>query len=201
MESNIAVNKVYLRGYVSSAPVFSHENHNRRFYIFPITVPRLSGAEDIINIVADEEVLDAAQLNDGQTLAVTGELRSYNNKRGIGSRLVITVLAQEVEFSDGEPENIVQLTGALCKEPVYRRTPLGRDITDLMLAVSRRYNRTDYLPVIAWGSQAAEVSELAVGTRISITGRIQSRGYIKVINGENVERTAFEISAVNIEVI
>lgn len=127
-------------------------------------------------------------------IQVTGELRSFNNKRGEGARLVITVFAKELGFTDGEDMNVIELAGTLCKPPNLRVTPMGRDICDLMLAVNRRCGRSDYLPCICWGRRAREYSQLQVGDRLSLTGRIQSRPYIKLIEGEPVEKVAYEVS-------
>ena len=194
-------NSVLLRGCIVSPPKFSHENHDRMFYTFPLRVRRLSGNEDIINVVADRKLLESVDPNGGTCITVSGELRSFNNRSGNGSRLVITVYAFELEEDEGEHINEVRVTGAVCKPPVFRTTPLGRDICDVMLAVNRKYRRTDYLPVIVWGRSAREVADLPVGTELRINGRIQSRSYIKVKDGISSERTAFEVSAVDVEVV
>lgn len=194
-------NSVTLRGTVDSPPVFSHENHDRIFYTFPLRVQRLSGNEDVINIVADRKLLENVDPNGGTCVTVIGELRSFNNRSGQGSRLVITVYAFELEEDFGEHINEVSVTGAVCKPPVFRTTPLGRDICDIMLAVNRRYRRTDYLPIIVWGRSAREIADLPVGTELKIDGRIQSRSYIKVNDGISCERTAFEVSAVDVEIV
>lgn len=193
-------NTVTLRGNIISPPVFSHENHNRRFYAFPLKVQRLSGNEDTINVIADRQLLEQVDPNGGSCVTVTGELRSFNNRNGQGSRLVITVYAFSVEEDYGEHMNEVSVTGIICKPPVFRTTPLGRDICDVMLAVNRRYRRADYLPIIVWGRTAREVADLSVGTQIKVDGRIQSRKYIKVKDGISCERTAYEISAIEVEV-
>ena len=193
-------NVVTLRGNIISPPVFSHENHNRQFYTFPLRVERLSGNEDTINVVADRQLMQQVDPNGGSCVTITGELRSFNNRSGHGSRLVITVYAFSMEEDFGEHINEVTVTGAICKPPVFRTTPLGRDICDVMLAVNRRYRRTDYLPVIVWGRTAREIAELPVGTEIKVDGRIQSRKYIKIKDGISCERTAFEISAIEVSV-
>ena len=125
---------------------------------------------------------------------MTGEIRSFNNRSGVGNRLVITVLARSVVPGEGDPCNQVFLHGVLCKPPVLRRTPLGRDICDLLLAVNRRYRRADYLPCIAWGSLARRCAELAPGNRVELEGRLQSRVYTKRLGETSEERTAFEVS-------
>lgn len=192
-ESNIR-NHAVLRGILAAAPAFSHMSRGERFFIFPVETRRLSGTADTINVIARESLLRSAEIMEAGRIQVTGELRSFNNKRGEGARLVITVFAKELGFTDGEDMNVIELAGTLCKPPNLRVTPMGRDICDLMLAVSRRCGRSDYLPCICWGRRAREYSQLQVGDRLSLTGRIQSRPYIKLIEGEPVEKVAYEVS-------
>ena len=130
-------NRVQLCGALAELPRFSHENHDRRFYRFPLEVERLSGAVDVLPVIVSEEVLCEMDLSGGEMLAVTGQIRTFNNRAQTGRRLVISVYAESLASCDGEPENQVELTGTICKEPVYRQTPLGREICDLMLAVNR----------------------------------------------------------------
>ena len=137
-------NEVLLEGIALEAPALSHENHGTRFYRFPLQVPRLSGTPDTLPVLVPEALLTAVRLED--PLRVRGQLRSFNNRSGVGNRLVLTVYAQAMEPGSGEPCNRILLSGALCKPPIFRRTPLGRSICDLMLAVSRRYGRADYQP-------------------------------------------------------
>jgi primosomal replication protein N len=190
-------NAVRLCGAGAETPSFSHVGGAERYFTFPLEVERLSGAVDRINVVAREELLNLALTGEGR-LCVEGELRSFNNKRGGGSRLVITVLAQQLYFTEEEDVNQVLLTGVICKPPTFRKTPMGRQICDLMLAVNRRYGRSDYLPCIAWGRLAEELSRRGVGDAVSLEGRIQSRKYIKTENGESTERTAFEVSIISL---
>ena len=192
-------NTILLRGELARPPCFSHESHGTGYDTFPLRVPRLSGAEDLLNILAPRELLEPLELQEGETVELTGEVRSFNNRSGQGSRLVISVLARTIERSAEEPENRLTLTGALCKLPVYRRTPLGRDICDLLLAVNRRYGRADYLPCIAWGGLAHTCGDLTVGDPLSLTGRLQSRKYRKVDGTREEERTAYEISVLTLE--
>lgn len=192
-ESNIR-NHAVLRGILAAAPAFSHMSRGERFFIFPVETRRLSGTADTINVIARESLLRSAEIMEAGRIQVTGELRSFNNKRGEGARLVITVFAKELGFTDGEDMNVIELAGTLCKPPNLRVTPMGRDICDLMLAVNRRCGRSDYLPCICWGRRAREYSQLQVGDRLSLTGRIQSRPYIKFIEGEPVEKVAYEVS-------
>ena len=194
MEGIINNNSVELCGTAAAEPMFSHKSKEREFYTIPLVVCRLSGAEDKVNVTVDRRM---AQLcRGGERLRVCGELRSFNNRSGTGSRLVISVFAREVSQGGFDDENRVELTGTLCKKPIYRRTPMGREICDLMLAVNRRYGRSDYLPCIAWGISAAEAREWEVGQKISLVGRLQSRKYIKQEADGSVEKIAFEVSVV-----
>ena len=193
------VNQVELRGTVSHAPEFSHESRGIEFYRFPLEIQRLSGAADTVNIIARKELLDALELDGQPKIYVSGELRSFNNKSGRGSRLVITVFARALVFDDGDDINIVRLHGTLCKLPSLRTTPLGRDICDLMVAVNRRYGRSDYLPCIAWGLKAREASGWPIGTSVVLEGRIQSRRYIKNTDDGAVEKIAYEVSVAELE--
>ena len=193
-----SVNMVSLRGTLVGAPEFSHIGGGEDWYRFPIEVKRLSGAADTLNVVARRRLLEHTPLTEGDRLAVAGELRSFNNKSGIGSRLVISVLARGLEICSGEYENSVELSGALCREPKIRRTPMGRRICDIMLAVNRPYGRSDYIPVIAWGSAAEYAASMAVGTHLALVGRLQSREYIKRTEYGEETRTAFEVSAVSL---
>lgn len=192
-------NRVFLRGTVGEAPRYSHESRGERFYRFTLDIARLSGTADHIHILARDKLLDALEVTGPGKLAVEGELRTFNNKSGTGPRLVISVFARELRFEDGEDENRVILSGTLCKAPNYRSTPMGREICDLMLAVNRRYGRSDYLPCIAWGLSARRASLWDVGDAVALSGRIQSRNYAKTIDGVVVEKTAFEVSVIEID--
>ena len=190
-------NEVLLEGTALEAPVLSHENHGTRFYRFPLEVPRLSGTPDTLPVLLPEPLLDTVQTE--APLRVQGQLRSFNNRSGVGNRLVLTVYAQAIQPGTGEPCNRILLSGALCKPPIFRRTPLGRSICDLMLAVSRRYGRADYLPVITWGQLAVQAARLQVGDALSLEGRVQSRTYRKVLeDGTAQERVAYEVSAMHL---
>ena len=190
-------NEVLLEGTALEAPVLSHENHGTRFYRFPLEVPRLSGTPDTLPVLLPEPLLDTVQTE--APLRVQGQLRSFNNRSGVGNRLVLTVYAQAIQPGTGEPCNRILLSGALCKPPVFRRTPLGRSICDLMLAVSRRYGRADYLPVIAWGQLAVRAARLQVGDPLSLEGRVQSRAYRKVLEDGSIQgRVAYEVSAMHL---
>ena len=198
MEEISETNYAMLRGVLREAPRFSHESRGERFFRFSLDVSRLSGAVDTIHIIAREALLDALEPGGEEKLCVSGELRSFNNKSGVGAKLVITVFARELRLDDGEDENHIELAGVLCKPPNYRVTPMGREICDLLLAVKRRYGRSDYLPCIAWGASAREASEWCVGQPVRLSGRIQSRIYQKNVEGEIVDRTAFEVSVIRI---
>ena len=193
------VNQIILRGSLSALPEFSHENHGKRFYRFFLEVPRLSGTVDILPVVVEERVLNAMDLSGGEMLTVTGQVRTHNSRSDGIRRLLIFVFANSIVAEDGEPINDVLLQGLVCKEPVYRRTPLGREICDVMLAVPRGFSRADYLPCILWGRTAQEISECHVRDSIYISGRLQSRAYTKVTEDGPQERTAYEISALTAE--
>ncbi|MDR1157936.1 MAG: single-stranded DNA-binding protein [Oscillospiraceae bacterium] len=195
MSTQTTHNSVYLRGFVESPPIFSHESHGRSYFLLTLGIQRLSGTRDVVRVLVSRETLHACDCTPGRFLAAEGSLRSFNNRTGIGSKLVITVLAHTLSPSHDAHENKVFLSGALCKTPIYRKTPLGREICDLILAVGRSYGRSDYLPCIAWGAGARQCAGRRVGTRLALEGRIQSRTYIKVLDDDTqVRRVAFEVS-------
>ena len=191
----LTANHITLRGSLLSMPLYSHENHGRRFFRFYLEVPRLSGAVDVLPVIAREDVLSAMELSDGEMLTVTGQVRSHNVREDSRRRLLIFVLANLIVCEDGEPLNDVVLEGPLCREPTYRKTPLGREICDVMLAVPRAFRRADYLPCILWGRTALECAQFHTRDILRITGRLQSRTYTKVLESGSEERTAYEISA------
>lgn len=193
-------NQVRLRGSLLALPHFSHENHGRRFYRFTLEVARLSGAVDLLPVVAEERILNELDLSGGSMLRVSGQIRSHNIRENGVRHLLIFVFAQEIICEDGEPMNEVLIEGPLCKEPTYRRTPLGREICDVMLAVPRAFRRADYLPCILWGRTAFEISQCHTRDRIRIEGRLQSRIYTKVTEEGVQERTAYEVSALTAQV-
>lgn len=192
-------NHIILRGRAVEPPAFSHDSHGKRFFIQPMEIPRLSGTVDTLNLLLPAALADALPV--GEPREVTGEVRSFNNRSGVGSRLVITVLVQAVRPCDQPPDNLLTLTGVVCKPPIFRRTPLGREICDLMLAVPRRYGRSDYLPCIAWGITAARAAGLEVGDRVGLEGRLQSRSYIKAEGDRQVSKVAYEVSITTLEPI
>lgn len=188
-------NSITLRGTLTRLPEYSHENHGRRFWRFLLEVPRLSGATDILPVIAEEQLMQNIDPSGGECLTVTGQVRSHNCRTENSRRLMIFVFATEICAEDGEPINDCVLEGPLCKEPVYRRTPLGREICDVMLAVPRAFRRADYLPCILWGRTAQELSACHTRDRIRICGRLQSRAYTKLTDDGPQERVAYEISA------
>lgn len=192
-------NDLLLRGTAAAEPAFSHENHGQRFYRFPLSVRRLSGQADVLQVIATGEQLSHLLPLTGRRLEIQGQLRSFNNKSGQGSRLVISAFTRLLVETAGEDVNIIELKGAICKPPVLRRTPLGRCICDMMLAVNRRYGRADYLPCIAWGQVAMVTGQLPVGSTLALEGRIQSRVYTKVVDGVPQERTAYEVSIMRLQ--
>ena len=189
-------NEVLLEGLALTEPERSHENHGAVFYRFLLQVPRLSGAADTLPVLVSQALRDGVAA--GETLRLSGQLRSFNNRSGVGSRLVLTVYAKDLLPAAGTPCNQILLHGTVCKPPIFRRTPLGRSICDLMLAVPRRYGRADYLPAIAWGQVAARCAGLQVGDPLSLEGRVQSRLYRKVTESGIQDRVAYEVSIMHL---
>jgi len=194
-------NTITLRGSLQALPQFSHENHGHRFYRFILEVPRLSGAVDILPVIAQESLLEGLDPTAGEMLTVTGQIRSHNLRTDGIRRLMIFVFAATIAVEDGEPINDVMLEGPLCREPTFRRTPLGREICDAMLAVPRAFRRADYLPCILWGRTAQEVAACHTRDQIRIYGRLQSRIYTKLTEDGPQDRTAYEISALTAEIL
>ena len=188
-------NQITLRGSLVSLPEFSHENHGKRFFRFFLEVPRLSGAIDTLPVITEETILNAVDLSGGEMLTVTGQVRSHNLRDNGKRHLSVFVFSSSILAEDGEPINTVELDAVVCREPTYRRTPLGREICDVMLAVPRPFHRADYLPCILWGKVAAEASRCAVGDSLVLNGRLQSRIYTKLTEDGPQERTAYEVSA------
>ena len=192
-------NYVRLRGTLGGMPRFSHENHGKRFFQLFLEVPRLSGAVDILPVIAEEGILNSADLGCGALFTVTGQVRSHNIRSDGRRHLLIFVFASSLVCEDGEPLNEVTVNGTICREPTYRRTPLGREICDVMLAVPRAFKRADYLPCILWGKTAQEISRCHTRDNLTISGRLQSRVYTKLTETGSQERTAYEISALTAE--
>ncbi len=194
-------NTITLRGSLMALPEFSHENHGRRFYRFVLEVPRLSGAVDLLPVIAPQQLVLALDPTAGDMLCVTGQIRSHNRRTDGVRHLMIFVFADTLAVEDGPAVNDVLLEGPLCKEPTFRRTPLGREICDVMLAVPRAFGRADYLPCILWGRTAQELSTCHVRQRLRIYGRLQSRIYSKLTDSGTVQRTAYEVSALQAELV
>ena len=196
MDEIIRNNYVLLRGTPCGEPKWSHAARAQDFYTLPLEVRRLSGASDTLNLTLRASALGA--VTPGSPLEVEGELRSFNSRRGEWPRLVISVFTRSVRSTHEEDENLVELRGTLCKTPKLRRTPMGRDICDLLLAVNRSYGRSDYLPCICWGLTAREAAFWETGAHLALRGRIQSRRYLKLTGQGEEERVAFEVSAAEI---
>ena len=208
-------NRLTLVGKVTSDKVFSHEIYGEKFYVFNLEIARLSGNADIIPITVSERIITDEMLMQGKRLLVKGQFRSYNSYENEKNRLILTVFAKdvvEVEEPEEQEENEmvkkdmvtneVVLIGYICKKPIYRQTPFGREIADVLLAVNRAYNKSDYIPTIAWGRNARFCQNLEVGTKVKIVGRVQSRMYEKKHEDGTVEnRVAYEVSVGSLEVV
>ncbi len=193
-------NTILLRGELLELPRFSHENHGKQFYRFTLAVPRLSGTVDALPVIAEASLLEAVDLTGGDMLRVEGQIRSHNLRQDGARRLLIFVFASVIVAEDGEPANEVTLCGPLCRMPVYRRTPLGREICDVMLVVPRAFRRADYLPCILWGRTAQQIASCSTSDVVQVYGRLQSRSYTKQTDQGAVERVAYEISALRAEI-
>lgn len=200
-------NHLVLVGKVVSEKNYSHEIYGEKFYVFNLEVVRLSSTVDIIPITVSERLLTDLDLEIGKKVKVEGQFRSYNNYENERNRLILTVFAKEIkEISDQDAEaeevtNEVVLVGYICKKPIYRQTPFGREIADVLLAVNRAYNKSDYIPSIAWGRNARFCQNMEVGTEVKITGRVQSRNYEKKIEDGTVQtRVAYEVSIASMEI-
>ena len=205
-------NHLVLVGKVTSEKRFSHEIYGEKFYIFDLAVPRLSGNADIIPITVSERLLSINDLQIDSKITVEGQFRSYNSYENERNKLVLTVFAKDIKFvEDQEAEievskdvvsNEVTLNGYICKKPIYRQTPFGREISDLLLAVNRAYNKSDYIPCIAWGRNARFCENIPVGTEVKVIGRVQSRTYEKKYEDGTVEtKVAYEVSVSSLEVV
>ncbi|MBR1584462.1 MAG: single-stranded DNA-binding protein [Clostridia bacterium] len=188
-------NQLTLCGVIETAPVLDHEVFGENFYRMDVSVPRLSGAQDILPVTISERLMNS-QVVPGVRLGIVGQLRSYNKVMGGSGRLLLTAFAQRLLApDDAENPNIIRLTGALCKPPAFRTTPFGREITDLMLAVNRAFGKSDYIPCIAWGRTARYAAGLSVGDKLEVQGRFQSREYQKQLpDGTVMNRVAYEVS-------
>lgn len=213
METNFADNNhITLVGKITDEKKFSHEIYGEKFYTFDLSVPRLSGNADIIPVTISERLFKDEDLVIDKKIKITGQFRSYNSYENEKNRLILTVFAKDIEFLENQEEEIVAskdlisneviLTGYICKTPIYRQTPFGREIADILLAVNRAYNKSDYIPCITWGRNARYCSKMPVGTEVKVIGRVQSRAYEKKHEDGTVEqKVAYEVSISNLEVI
>lgn len=199
-------NYLVLIGKIISDKTFSHEIYGESFYVFNLEVPRLSGNEDIIPITISERLIANFDLEIGRKVVIEGQFRSYNSYENEKNRLVLTVFAKDIiDYKEEQEESVsneVILNGYVCKKPIYRKTPFGREISDILLAVNRAYNKSDYIPCIAWGRNARFCDSMEVGTEVKVVGRVQSRTYEKKFEDGRVEqRVAYEVSIGSLEVI
>lgn len=210
MNTNYSENNyIILVGKITSEKVFSHEVYGESFYIFNLEIPRLSGTADLIPVTISERLISNFDLTIGKEVAIEGQFRSYNTYENQRSRLVLTVFAKDIkEYQEEDEEgrerisNEVVLTGYVCKKPIYRKTPFGREISDVLLAVNRAYNKSDYIPCIAWGRNARFCENMEIGTEVRITGRVQSRMYEKKHEDGTIEpRVAYEVSVGSLELV
>lgn len=215
MNTNYADNNhLILMGKVTSEKRFSHEIYGECFYIFDLEVPRLSDTADIIPVTISERLIQDEKMLVGSKVLIRGQFRSYNSYENEKNKLILTVFAKDIfyeeeieeklesEESKEQTSNEVILTGYICKKPIYRQTPFGREIADLLLAVNRAYNKSDYIPAIAWGRTARFCQNLEVGTEVKVTGRVQSRSYEKKFeDGTTITKVAYEVSIGSLEVI
>ena len=193
-------NMVTLCGRIAKEPTFSHEIMGEGFYDTELIVQRLSGQDDVVPLTVSERLMQDGNFEIGNLISVNGQLRSYNKLVGDKSKLVLKVFVREVLHADTSTPNKIEMSGYICKPPIYRTTPFGREIADLLIAVNRAYNKSDYIPAIAWGRNARYASSFAVGDKIFVEGRIQSRVYQKQLDDGSVEdRTAYEVSVSKLE--
>lgn len=213
METNyLENNNLTLVGKITDEKKFSHEIYGEKFYTFDLSVPRLSGNADMIPITISERLFKDDEIKVGTKVRVKGQFRSYNSYENEKNRLILTVFTKDIEILENQEAEIiaskdfisneVELVGYICKPPIYRQTPFGREIADILLAVNRAYNKSDYIPCIAWGRNAKFCETVAVGTEIKIVGRVQSRQYEKKHEDGTIEnRVAYEVSVATLEVI
>ena len=194
-------NVVTLSGEISSEPLLNHELYGEKFYMYTLSVKRLSDEYDEIPLTISERLINPEELPIGSLITVQGQFRSYNKHDEKKNRLILAVFVREIAFDEErKDDNIIGLNGYICKEPVYRKTPLGREIADLLIAVNRPYGKSDYIPCICWGRNARFASGIEVGAKVEVYGRIQSRTYTKKISEDELEtRTAYEVSISKID--
>ena len=201
---NIETNTVRLVGTVLGGPVFDHKVYGQAYYMIVLGIMRKSGYEDRIRLIVSEKLLGGRSPQEGRMLEVYGQIRTYNKEEAGKNKLEIIVFVRDLKYvgKDSEHINEVMMEGYICKAPIRRTSPLGREICDLMVAVNRPYNKSDYIPAIAWGMNAARCESLQVGDKVMVQGRIQSRSYRKTIeDGSHVMKTAYEVSVVRISLV
>lgn len=201
---DIANNQALVTGVITTDFTFNHEIYAEKFYTFTLTIPRLSGTDDSVHVMVSERLLSGEDFRIGDRVDIEGQFRSYNSYEQTGeNRLVLTIFAKDIKKNTDEKNhnpNTLFLNGYICKPPIYRTTPFGREITDLLIAVNRSYNKSDYIPVIAWGRNARYAKTLNVGDNVRVWGRIQSRNYQKRISEDEViTKTAYEVSVNRME--
>lgn len=202
MDNLMLNNKIYLEGTVVSGLEFSHEMYGEGFYTFNLEVPRLSDAKDMLLITVSERLISGMKIEENSDLIIEGQLRSYNKFIDGANRLILTVFARDITvcIEKSKNPNQIYLDGFICKQPVYRTTPFGREIADMLLAVNRSYNKSDYIPTIAWGRNSRFCKQLNVGDNIRVWGRLQSREYQKrVSDTEVIKKVAYEVSISKME--
>lgn len=198
MENYMENNNVQIGGEIVKLPEFSHEVFEEKFYKFEIKTKRLSEYDDILPVIVSERLVNVDDINLGDMVVINGQFRSYNLQTEARSKLVLSIFVKEIEFTDDVnclTLNDANLIGYICKEPIYRKTPLGREIADVLVAVNRTYRKSDYIPCILWGRNAKYCDTLKVGDLVKLSGRIQSRNYEKKLpDGTVIKKTAYEIS-------
>lgn len=202
VDNLLLTNKVYIEGTIASGLSFSHEMYGEGFYNFNMEVPRLSEATDILPITVSERLFSTVNMEGGNKIRVEGQLRSYNKFLDGANRLILTIFARDIKPIEeiSKSPNQIYIEGYICKAPIYRTTPFGREITDLLIAVNRPYNKSDYIPAIAWGRNARFSSALSIGAHIKVWGRVQSREYEKKLSEESIiKKTAYEVSISKME--
>ena len=205
MQNLVSNNIACVCGVIEDELIFNHEIYGENFYTFTLRIPRLSGASDKIKIMISDRLISDISLKPDDFIEVNGQFRSYNSYENGDNKLILTVFAKDIALIEPDSctnPNSLFLNGYVCKEPVYRTTPFGREITDILLAVNRTYNKSDYIPVIAWGRNARYCKNLKVGDNLKIWGRIQSRDYQKRLSeDETITKTAYEVSISKLEVV
>ncbi len=197
MNNEVINNKVYLQGVVDTCPEFNHVVKGEEFYNFNLSVARLSGQNDVIPIIIARDILNNYNIKQGDSIALRGQFRSFNKFENEKRKLILSVFVKEIcEWDEAANPNVIELNGFVCKPVIYRTTPFSREICDVLLAVNRKFNKSDYIPCIAWGNNAHVVSQMGVPTSLKIVGRIQSREYNKILSDGStpITKTAYEVS-------